>query len=108
MKRVLSIFAAALFLTATASYAATSSTGWISDSMCGAKHSNGSAAGVACVTSCIKSGNKPVFVDAKKNVWAIDNPSAVSQDFYGKHVMVKATENASNKSVHIDSIVAAK
>ncbi len=105
MKRVVSVFAAALFMAATASYAATSSTGWISDSMCGAKHAG---SGAACVKKCISGGMKPVFVDAKKNVWTIDNPSAVKSDLYGAHVKVKATEDASNKTMHIDSIVAAK
>jgi len=75
--------------------------------MCGAKHSNGTAASVACVKKCVQSGMKPVFVDSKKQVWAIDNPDAV-KDYYGDHVKVKATEDAANKSVHIDSVEAAK
>ena len=50
----------------------------------------------------------PVFVDEeKKEVWAIDNPDAV-KDFYGDHVSVTATADASNKSVHIDAIEEAK
>ena len=105
MKRLVPVFAAALFMAATASYAATSSTGWISDSMCGAKHAG---SGAACVQKCIQGGMKPVFVDAKKNVWTIDNPSAISSKYYGAHVQVKATEDASNKSMHIDSVTAAK
>ena len=44
---------------------------------------------------------KPVFVDDEKQVWTIDNPDAV-KDFYGDHVTVTATEDASAKSVHID------
>ena len=108
MKRVVSVFAAALFLAATASYAATSSTGWISNTMCGAHMADGTAAHVACIKSCIAHGNKPVFVDAKKNVWKIDNPSAINSKFYGARVRVKATEDASNKTMHIDSIMAAK
>ena len=79
-------------------------TGVVTDSMCGAKHMG---TGAACVRSCVKEGMKPVFVDPHKNVWAIDNPDAV-KNFYGDHVKVKATENASAKSVHIDSISAAK
>ena len=50
---------------------------------------------------------KPVFVDSDKQVWAIDNPDAVKA-FYGAKVTVTATEDAANKSVHIESIVAAK
>ena len=51
---------------------------------------------------------EPVFVDEKqKAVWTIDNPDAV-KDFYGDHVTVMATADPANKSVHIDSIAAAK
>jgi hypothetical protein len=82
----------------------TTSTGWISDSMCGAKHAG---TGADCVKTCIGSGMKPVFVDPNKKVWAIDNPDAV-KDFYGAHVTVTATEDASHKTMHIESIVAAK
>jgi len=79
--------------------------GWISDSMCGAKHTG---TGAACVKKCIAGGMAPVFVDeAKKAVWTIDNPDAVKA-FYGDHVTIKATADADKKSVHIDSIAAAK
>lgn len=84
---------------------ATKSTGWISDSMCGAKHAG---TGAACVKKCINGGMKPVFVDSSKTVWTIDNPDAVKADFYGAQVTVTATEDAANKSMHIESIVAAK
>ena len=79
--------------------------GWISDSMCGAKHAG---TGAACVKKCISGGMAPVFVDeAKKSVWTIDNPDAVKA-FYGDHVTIKATTDADAKSVHIDSIAEAK
>jgi hypothetical protein len=107
MKLAVSLAAAALMLSPMAVMAADSSqiTGWISDSMCGAKHAG---TGAACVKKCIDGGEKPVFVDdAKKQVWSIDNPDSV-KSFYGDHVTVKATADASNKSVHIDSISAAK
>jgi len=80
-------------------------TGWISDSMCGAKHAGSNA---ACVKKCIEGGMAPVFVDeAKKEVWKIDNPDAV-KNFHGDHVTVAATTDEDKKSVHIDSIEAAK
>jgi hypothetical protein len=109
MKRVFSLLSVALFLAAMAAQAADSSkiNGWISDSMCGAKHT-GAGANVACVNKCIQGGMKPVFVDsAKKQIWAIDNPDAVNQKFYGAHVIVTATTDTANKSVHIDAITAA-
>jgi hypothetical protein len=106
VKRTLSLLTAFVAFSSVAAFAAgaTTTEGWISDSMCGAKHMG---TGAACVRSCVKEGMKPVFVDPHKNVWAIDNPDAV-KNFYGDHVKVKATENASAKSVHIDSISAAK
>lgn len=72
--------------------------GYISDSKCGAaKHD------AACVTKCINAGSKPVFVDSKKKVWAIDNTDAV-QNYYGDHVKVVATVDASNSTIHVDKV----
>ena len=76
MKRLLSLLVAAFCLTAIAASAANSTkiNGWISDSMCGAKHMG---TGADCVKKCIEGGLKPVFVDPSKEVWSIDNPVAV-------------------------------
>jgi hypothetical protein len=107
MKRVISVMVAAFALMVVSAQAADSAqiTGWISDSMCGAKHTG---TGAACVKKCIDGGMKPVFVDeAKKQVWSIDNPDAVKA-YYGDKVTVTATADAAQKSVHIDSISAAK
>lgn len=107
MKRTVALLVAALCFGAVAANAAGAKkiNGWISDSMCGAKHAG---SGAACVKKCIEGGMQPVFVDqAKKSVWKIDNPDKV-KDFYGSHVTVSATEDAANKSVHIDSITEAK
>lgn len=107
MKRVFTVLAAFFALSVLAAQAASTHTGWISDSMCGAKMTGGTAKDQACVQKCVAGGLKPVFVDTKKQVWAIDNPDAV-KSFYGDHVKVSVTEDAANKSVHIDSVAAAK
>lgn len=109
MKRTFFVSAALFALAVVVAQAAgsTTSTGWISDSMCGAKHADGSAASAECAKKCLQGGLKPVFVDPDKKVWAIDNPDSV-KSFYGAHVTVTATENAANKSMHIDTVVAAK
>ena len=61
--------------------------GYIADSMCGAKH-NSSAPDAACVKKCIDGGAKPVFVDdAKKEVYTIDDPDSV-KGHEGHHVAV--------------------
>lgn len=107
MKRVVALLVAVFALTAIAASAAGSTKidGWISDSMCGAKHTG---TGAACVKKCIEGGMAPVFVDeAKKAVWTIDNPDAV-KGFYGDHVTVTATADADKKSVHIEAIADVK
>lgn len=107
VKRIVAMLVVALAFAAVAASAADSKTinGWISDSMCGAKHAG---SGAACVKKCIEGGMAPVFVDeGKKQVWTIDNPDAVKK-FYGDHVTVKATADTDKKSVHIDSIEAAE
>jgi hypothetical protein len=105
MKRIITLAAGVLAMSPLMAIAAGSTqiTGYISDSMCGAKHAG---SGAACVKKCIEGGMKPVFVDdAKKEVWSIDNPDAV-KNFYGDHVTVTATADASAKSVHIDAVAA--
>ncbi len=107
MKKTLALLALLASSGAIAANAAGGSavTGWISDSMCGAKHAG---TGAACAKKCIEGGEKPVFVDEnKKDVWAIENPDAV-KGHYGDKVQIHGTTNAANKSVHIDSVAAAK
>jgi len=107
MKRVLAVLVAVLGLAAISAGAADSTkiNGWISDSMCGAKHAG---SGAACVKKCLEGGMTPVFVDeGKKAVWTIDNPDAV-KGFYGDHVTITATADTEKKSVHIDAIAAAQ
>jgi hypothetical protein len=103
MKRIFALLVVVFSLVAISANAAGSTTikGWISDSMCGAKHAG---TGAECVKKCIKAGMAPVFVDeAQKAVWTIDNPESV-KDFYGDHVTITATTDAAKKSVHIDTI----
>jgi hypothetical protein len=107
VKRIVGSLVIVLSLAAIAARAAdtTKLNGWISDSMCAAKHAG---SGAACVKKCIEGGMQPVFVDEeKKAVWKIDNPDAV-KNFYGDHVTVSATADTEKKSVHIDAIEAAK
>lgn len=107
MKRTVAMMAIAFSFSAVAARAADSSTmnGWISDSMCGAKHAG---SGAACVKKCIDGGMAPVFVSEKdKSVLKIDNPDAV-KSYYGSHVKVTGTVDESAKSVHVDSVAEAK
>lgn len=78
-------------------------TGWISDAKCGAKDANNAA----CVKKCIDAGAKPVFVDSKNKVWAIDNTDSV-QNYYGDKVKVEATVDSTNNSIHVDKVMKAK
>ena len=106
MKRIAAMLTVVLAFAPLSALAADSTiNGWISDSMCGAKHAG---TGSACVKKCIEGGLTPVFVDeGKKAVWSIDNPDAV-KGFYGEHVTIHGTTDADKKSVHIDSVTAAK
>jgi hypothetical protein len=106
LKKAIAVFILVASSAAIARAADSSSiNGWISDSMCAAKHAG---TGAACAKKCIEGGSAPVFVDeSKKAVWAIDNPDAV-KEYYGAHVTIQATTDADKKSVHIDSIAAAK
>ena len=107
MKRIVAVLALIVSSGAFSAGAAGSTQidGWISDSMCGAKHAG---TGSMCVKKCIEGGMTPVFVDeAKKAVWSIDNPDAV-KEFYGDHVTITALADADKKSLHINSISAAK
>src|ERR1700679_2608238 len=102
VKRALSVITIALTLAPLSAMAADSTiNGYISDSMCGAKHAG---TGAACAKKCLEGGSKPVFVDeAKKEVWAIDNPEAV-KEAYGKHVALTVTPDAGAKSVHVTAV----
>jgi hypothetical protein len=106
VRRIVAVLVAIFALAAIGARAADTGkiTGWISDSMCGAKHAG---SGAACVKKCIEGGMAPVFVSEKdKSVFKIDNPDAV-KNFHGDHVTVSATTDSDKKSVHIDSIEAA-
>jgi hypothetical protein len=103
---LMKVFCTLLLLLSTTAVAAdlktSKVTGWISDSMCAQKHAG--TPGVACVKKCIEGGSKPVFVDdQKKQVWAIDNPDAVTSH-YGQHVSVVANEDNTSKSIRINGI----
>ena len=65
MKLFLVVLALSTVPAMAADMSAAKVSGYISDSMCGAKH-NGSAPDAACVKKCIGGGAKPVFVDDAK------------------------------------------
>jgi hypothetical protein len=80
-------------------------TGYVSETKCGAKHNDGSAASVACVKACIKGGAKPVLVVDGKVV-AISNTDKVPEALYGLKVTV--TGEMKDDALEIASIDAAK
>jgi hypothetical protein len=103
VKSVLLAFALMVSLLGVAAMAA-EMTGYISDSKCGAKHMDGSAASAKCVESCIKAGATPVFVEGDK-VLKIANPEKVA-GHYGRKVTV--TGNVDGDTLTVDSIKAAR
>lgn len=75
-------------------------TGYISDSMCGAKGAKESAE--ECTKKCIQQGAKYVFVNDKdKKVYAIDDQDKVAPHA-GHHVVVKGT--VQGDTLKLDSI----
>ena len=83
-------------------------TGWVTDSMCGAKH--GSAKPAECTNKCVKEhGAKYVFVnDADKKVYVVDAQDKVAAHA-GHHVTVKGTVDGETlKLSSIDMAPAAK
>jgi len=87
---LLALCAAALVFAADGSW-----TGYISDSMCGAKGANEKHAD--CAAKCVKEhGAKYVFVnDTDKKVYAIDAQDKVAAHA-GHHVIVKGTVDGDN------------
>lgn len=75
-------------------------TGYISDSHCGAKHTDGSQASVNCVKSCVKGGQKPVFVTADNKVVRIANPDAVRESQLGKKVKISGELKDNNLTIN--------
>ncbi len=92
MKRVFVLLMAAFALSAITARAADSTkiNGWISDSMCGAKHAG---SGNRVRGEMHRDGRWPrsLWTRQKKAVWTIDNPDAV-KGFYGDHVTVTAID----------------
>lgn len=80
-------------------------TGYISDSKCGAAHSDGSAKSIACVKGCVKGGQKPVFV-ADGKVLKIANTDLVKEGVLGKKVNVKG--ELSGDTLTLSSVEEAK
>jgi hypothetical protein len=80
-------------------------TGYVSETKCGAKHNDGSAASVSCVKGCIKHGAKPVLVVDGK-VIAITNTDKVPEALYG--LKVNVTGDLKNEALEIATITPAK
>jgi|ERR1700722_2598078 hypothetical protein len=74
--------------------------GWVSDSNCGAKGANASAA--ACTKKCIDGGANAVIVtDTDQKVLTVDNPDAV-KGHEGHHVIVSG--HVTGDKIHVDSV----
>ena len=76
-------------------------TGAISEAGCGAKHTDGSAKSVACVTGCVKKGAAPVFVTADGKVVKIANADKVQEHLGHK---VKVTGKLDGETLTIDTV----
>lgn len=91
-----------LFMYVGVTFAADKTTvnGYVSDSKCGAKGANASAA--ECTKKCISQGAKMVVVtDGDQKVLTVDNPKKLT-GHEGHHVAVTGT--VSGDSIHVDNV----
>lgn len=99
MKMLATATVFALTIASTSAFAATWK-GTISDTMCGAKHVNATAADKACAQKCFKGGSPAIFVSDGK-IYKIDNQNAVASHV-GDKVTVSGTMNGD--TIHVDSV----
>lgn len=104
MRKVVSFLLASalIVLVASVSFASDAQTvnGWVSDSKCGAKGANASAA--ECTKKCIGAGASAVIVtDKDQKVLTVENPDAI-KGHEGHHVAV--TGHIDGDKMHIDSV----
>src|SRR5260370_35568471 len=106
MKKIaIGIAAAALMFAAPGTF-----TGVITDSECPKgdhKAMNMGPSDAKCVTECVKGmGGKYVLYDGKES-YTLSDPKG-AEKFAAKKVTVKGTLDAATKTIHVDSIMAAK
>lgn len=105
MRKPLSLLLAAMLIAlmaASVSFAAGDQTvnGWVSDSKCGVKGANESAA--ECTKKCIEKGASAVIVtDKDQKILIVDNPDSI-KEHYGHHVAV--TGHIDGDKIHIDGV----
>jgi hypothetical protein len=96
---------AMILASAAMSFAASSFTGTVTDSMCGNDHkSMNMGADEKCVTECVKMGSKYALYDGK-NTYTLSDQKAAAK-FAAKKVTVTGTLNGS--TIQVTSIAAAK
>lgn len=83
-------------------------TGVITDNMCGGDHkSMNMGPDAKCTTECVKSmGGKYALWDGK-TAWVLSDQKG-AEKFAAKKVVVTGTADAAGKTLHVDSIAAAK
>jgi hypothetical protein len=86
--------------------AAEQMTGFISDAMCGAKHTSASAASSKCVEKCIGGGSDPVLVSDGKVIKLDGDSKDKAKALAGKNVTVDGTMDGD--ALKITSISEAK
>jgi hypothetical protein len=103
MSKRLLMLVVALMVSGCMAMAAESWTGTVSDSNCGLKHSEPSAAAAKCVAGCVAKGAKYVLV-SKGKVYSVE-PQDKFADFAGKSV--KVTGTMEGDSITAESVMAA-
>ncbi|MGH9583633.1 MAG: hypothetical protein ACRD4O_11915 [Bryobacteraceae bacterium] len=102
MKPIFSLLFAGCFVFSTGAFAA-QITGYVSESMCGAKHSTVSAANTKCIKKCLKGGSSPVLVSDGKVIDFAPGSQKKAKKYAGDDVTINGTENGNTvtiKSIH--------
>jgi hypothetical protein len=99
-KRLLIVAVAVLALGCLAWAGSQTWTGTVSDSHCGLKHAEPSAAATQCVTACVKGGAKYVLVSDGK-VYQLDDQAKFA-DYAGKSV--KVTGELKGDTITVESV----
>lgn len=102
MKRAFLISVYTLAFTCASAYAAELK-GVISDSMCGAKHTDASEKSMACVKKCVKDGDEAVFITSDNKVLTIDKDSQAKVAPHLGH-KVTVTGSVTDGNLKINSI----
>lgn len=98
MKRTLSLVFAGCFIFSLGAFAEQIN-GYISESMCGAKHSSVSASNTQCIKKCLKGGSSAVLVSNGKVMQIAQDSQKKAVKHAGQDVTINGTVNGDTVTI---------